>query len=86
MTSMEQHPGDASVTDDGQQGDDIQIDQSRHNDSPPQTEKLPMSGVRIIDVGTFLAGPYAASILGEFGAGSSSEPTPVGGHRPSAWP
>ncbi|MEZ5600579.1 MAG: CoA transferase [Candidatus Competibacteraceae bacterium] len=27
-----------------------------------------MSGIRIIDVGTFLAGPYAASVLGEFGA------------------
>ena len=34
----------------------------------PQTTKLPMSGIRIIDVGTFLAGPYAASVLGEFGA------------------
>ena len=32
------------------------------------TEKLPMSGVRVLDVGTFLAGPHAASILGEFGA------------------
>jgi len=27
-----------------------------------------MTGVRVLDVGTFLAGPYAASILGEFGA------------------
>jgi succinyl-CoA:(S)-malate CoA-transferase subunit A len=34
----------------------------------PETEKLPMSGVRILDLGTFLAGPYAASIFGEFGA------------------
>ncbi len=34
----------------------------------PQTAKLPMSGIRVIDVGTFLAGPYAASVLGEFGA------------------
>ena len=34
----------------------------------PQTTKLPMSGIRVIDVGTFLAGPYAASVLGEFGA------------------
>lgn len=32
------------------------------------SEKLPMSGVRVLDVGTFLAGPHAASILGEFGA------------------
>ncbi len=27
-----------------------------------------MTGIRVLDVGTFLAGPYAASILGEFGA------------------
>jgi len=27
-----------------------------------------MAGVRVLDEGTFLAGPYAASILGEFGA------------------
>ncbi|MCP5159559.1 MAG: CoA transferase [Gammaproteobacteria bacterium] len=36
--------------------------------SDPEAAKLPMSGVRVIDLGTFLAGPYAASILGEFGA------------------
>ena len=34
----------------------------------PLPEELPMSGVRVLDVGTFLAGPHAASILGEFGA------------------
>jgi crotonobetainyl-CoA:carnitine CoA-transferase CaiB-like acyl-CoA transferase len=31
-------------------------------------QDLPLSGVRILDVATFIAGPYAASILGEFGA------------------
>ena len=42
---------------------------SRVTDDPDaQPEKLPMSGVRVLDVGTFLAGPHAASILGEFGA------------------
>lgn len=29
---------------------------------------LPLDGIRVLDVGNFLAGPYAASILGEFGA------------------
>ncbi|MCE2902491.1 MAG: CoA transferase [Gemmatimonadetes bacterium] len=29
---------------------------------------MPLAGIRVIDVGNFLAGPYAASILGEFGA------------------
>ena len=31
-------------------------------------QDLPLSGVRILDVATFIAAPYAASILGEFGA------------------
>ena len=34
----------------------------------PTDERLPMSGIRVLDVGTFLAGPHAASIMGEFGA------------------
>ncbi|MCG8346673.1 MAG: CoA transferase, partial [Chloroflexales bacterium] len=42
-------------------------------------EKLPMSGVRIIDVGTFLAGPYAASMLGEFGAEVLKVEHPIAG-------
>jgi succinyl-CoA:(S)-malate CoA-transferase subunit A len=40
---------------------------------------LPLSGLRVIDVGTFLAGPYAASILGEFGAEVLKVEYPVGG-------
>ena len=38
-----------------------------------------MSGLRVIDVGTFLAGPYAASILGEFGAEILKVEHPVAG-------
>ena len=41
--------------------------------------RLPMSGLRVIDVGTFLAGPYAASILGEFGAEVLKVEHPVAG-------
>jgi succinyl-CoA:(S)-malate CoA-transferase subunit A len=41
--------------------------------------KLPMSGVRVIDLGTFLAGPYAASILGEFGAEVFKVEHPIAG-------
>jgi succinyl-CoA:(S)-malate CoA-transferase subunit A len=41
--------------------------------------ELPLSGIRVIDVGTFLAGPYAASILGEFGAEVLKVEHPIGG-------
>ena len=30
--------------------------------------RFPMAGIRVLDLGTFLAGPHAASVLGEFGA------------------
>ena len=33
-----------------------------------KTGLLPLDGIRVIDLGTFLAGPYAASVMGEFGA------------------
>jgi crotonobetainyl-CoA:carnitine CoA-transferase CaiB-like acyl-CoA transferase len=38
-----------------------------------------MSGVRVIDVGNFLAGPYAASMLGEFGAEVLKVEHPIAG-------
>lgn len=40
---------------------------------------LPLSGIRILDLGTFLAGPYAASIFGEFGAEVLKIEHPVAG-------
>lgn len=49
-------------------------DASQTADSLPSEEdsetepRLPMTGIRILDLGTFLAGPHAASVLGEFGA------------------
>ncbi len=39
----------------------------------------PLLGVRVIDVGNFLAGPYAATILGEFGAEVIKVEHPDGG-------
>jgi len=39
----------------------------------------PLQGVRVIDVGNFLAGPYAATILGEFGAEVIKIEHPEGG-------
>jgi len=41
--------------------------------------RLPLAGVRVVDVGTFLAGPYAASILGEFGAEILKVEHPIAG-------
>jgi succinyl-CoA:(S)-malate CoA-transferase subunit A len=53
-------PGEAGQQEAGQQ--------SWATSEEPDRDTLPMTGVRVIDVGTFLAGPYAASIMGEFGA------------------
>ena len=58
-------------------------EQSKQDDADPdlstENDRLPMSGLRIIDVGTFLAGPYAASILGEFGAEVLKVEHPIAG-------
>ena len=35
---------------------------------PEKPEKLPLHGVRVIDLATFIAGPFTAAILSEFGA------------------
>jgi succinyl-CoA:(S)-malate CoA-transferase subunit A len=45
----------------------------------PAAAKLPLAGIRVIDVGTFLAGPYAASIMGEFGAEVLKVEHPIAG-------
>ncbi len=41
--------------------------------------ELPLAGIRVIDVATVIAGPYCASILGEFGAEVLKVEHPVGG-------
>ena len=40
---------------------------------------LPLSGIRVIDVATFIAAPYAAGIMGEFGADVLKVEHPFGG-------
>ncbi len=40
---------------------------------------LPLDGVRVIDVGNFLAGPCAATFMGEFGAEVIKVEHPIGG-------
>lgn len=44
--------------------------------APP---RLPLVGVRVIDVATFIAAPYAAAIMGEFGAEVLKVEHPLGG-------
>ncbi|NJP07569.1 MAG: CoA transferase [Chloroflexaceae bacterium] len=46
---------------------------------PADQEKLPLHGIRVIDVGTFLAGPFAATLLGEFGAEVIKVEHPIAG-------
>lgn len=48
-------------------------------DTAADNQRLPMSGVRVLDLGTFLAGPHAASILGEFGAEVLKVEHPIAG-------
>jgi len=48
-------------------------------DGAAPTSPRPLDGIRVIDVGNFLAGPYAASMMGEFGAEVLKVEHPIGG-------
>jgi succinyl-CoA:(S)-malate CoA-transferase subunit A len=55
---------------------------STHPTDPPhgaETTPLPLAGIRVVDVGNFLAGPHAASIMGEFGAEVLKVEHPIAG-------
>ncbi len=81
-SSPETHPAAVGSATDQPGVNDTDI---RHNVSSQrqdrfiEDDKLPMSGIRIIDVGNFLAGPYAASILSEFGAEVLKVEHPIAG-------
>jgi succinyl-CoA:(S)-malate CoA-transferase subunit A len=53
--------------------------ESERADANAEEGPLPLSGVRVLDLGTFLAGPHAASIFGEFGAEVLKIEHPVAG-------
>ncbi len=47
--------------------------------APAADAPRPLDGLRVVDVGTFIAGPYAASIMAEFGAEVLKVEHPVAG-------
>jgi succinyl-CoA:(S)-malate CoA-transferase subunit A len=53
------------------------VTNASHSASPPAQQ--PLTGVRVVDVGNFLAGPYAAAVMGEFGADVIKVEHPDGG-------
>ncbi|WP_290787370.1 CoA transferase, partial [Halomonas sp.] len=34
----------------------------------PETRQLPLAGLKVIELGQLIAGPFATKLLGEFGA------------------
>jgi len=66
-----------SGIEDAQAGDPT--GQAREDQRAAETKDRPLDGVRVVDVGNFVAGPYAASILSEFGAEVYKVEYPIGG-------
>jgi succinyl-CoA:(S)-malate CoA-transferase subunit A len=56
-------------------------DPTRQGGKQPAEEakELPLEGLRVVDVGNFVAGPYAASILSEFGSEVYKVEYPIAG-------
>jgi formyl-CoA transferase len=50
-----------------------------------QTTKLPLSGLKVLEMGTLIAGPFAAKTLGEFGAEVIKIEAPVTGDPLRSW-
>ncbi|MGE4617931.1 MAG: CoA transferase, partial [Gammaproteobacteria bacterium] len=49
------------------------------NNAHQKTRIKPLEGVRVVDLATFIAAPFAATILGEFGAEVIKVEHPDGG-------
>src|SRR5437870_11176594 len=48
-------------------------------------KSLPLQGVRVIELGSLIAGPYAASLLAQFGAEVIKIESPDGGDALRTW-
>ncbi len=69
----------SSRTPSGWEGEGPLIEQRASSPAEAADGPLPLTGVRVVDVGNFLAGPHAASILGEFGAEVLKVEHPIAG-------
>jgi succinyl-CoA:(S)-malate CoA-transferase subunit A len=75
----QQPPGDPEAGLPGAPGDRGTSGHASASGASGEPRPLPLAGIRVVDVGTFLAGPYAASVLGEFGAEVLKVEHPVAG-------
>ena len=55
------------------------------NVAEDQERPLPLAGVKVIELGTLIAGPYAASVLAQFGAEVIKIESPDGGDPLRTW-
>lgn len=54
-------------------------------DNPISAKEASLQGVKVIELGTLIAGPYAASLLGQFGAEVIKIESPAGGDPLRSW-
>jgi formyl-CoA transferase len=53
--------------------------------NPTSAKEASLQGVKVIELGTLIAGPYAASLLGQFGAEVIKIESPTGGDPLRSW-